>query len=74
MNSIPWLVDDKLKKKVVSKQQKKYIQDTLKTNKNQLYLDTNMDAGHGGASGRFEAIKEIAKEYSFLLDLEGIKK
>ena len=41
---------------------------------NQLYLDTNMDAGHGGASGRFEAIKEIAKEYSFLLDLEGIKK
>jgi oligopeptidase B len=46
----------------------------LKTNNNQLYLDTNMDAGHGGASGRFEAIKEIAKEYSFLLDLEGIKK
>lgn len=46
----------------------------LKTDNNQLYLDTNMDAGHGGASGRFEAIKEIAKEYSFLLDLEGIKK
>jgi oligopeptidase B len=33
-----------------------------------------MDAGHGGASGRYEAIKEIAKEYSFLLDLEGIKR
>ena len=46
----------------------------LKTNSNQLYLDTNMDSGHGGASGRFEAIKEITKEYSFLLDLEGIKK
>ncbi len=46
----------------------------FKTNNNQLYLDTNMEAGHGGASGRFEAIKEIAKEYSFLLDLEGIKK
>ena len=46
----------------------------FKTNDSQLYLDTNMDAGHGGASGRFEAIKEIAKEYSFLLDLEGIKK
>jgi len=46
----------------------------LKTDNNKLYLDTNMDAGHGGASGRFEAIKEIAKEYSFLLDLEGIKK
>lgn len=38
-----------------------------------LYLDTNMEAGHGGASGRFEALKEVAKEYSFLLDLEGIK-
>ncbi|MDI1317933.1 S9 family peptidase [Flavobacterium sp.] len=46
----------------------------LKTNNNQLYLDTNMEAGHGGASGRFEAIREIAKEFSFLLDLEGIKK
>jgi oligopeptidase B len=46
----------------------------LKTDSNQLYLDTNMDAGHGGASGRFESLKEIAKEYSFLLDLEGIKK
>lgn len=39
-----------------------------------LYLDTNMDAGHGGASGRFEALKELAKEFSFLLDLEKIKK
>lgn len=46
----------------------------LKTDNNKLYLDTNMEAGHGGASGRFEAIKEIAKEFSFLLDLEGIKK
>ncbi|MEY4432046.1 MAG: hypothetical protein RLZZ44_176, partial [Bacteroidota bacterium] len=39
-----------------------------------LYLNTNMDAGHGGASGRFESIKELAKEYAFLLDLEKIKK
>jgi oligopeptidase B len=39
-----------------------------------LFLNTNMDAGHGGASGRFEAIKELAKEYAFLLDLEEIKK
>jgi oligopeptidase B len=46
----------------------------LRTNNNQLYLDTNMDVGHGGASGRFEALKEIAKEFSFLLDLEGIKR
>lgn len=45
-----------------------------KTDNNLLFLDTNMDAGHGGASGRFEALKEVAKEYAFLLDLEGIKK
>jgi len=45
----------------------------LKTDKNKLYLDTNMEAGHGGASGRFEAIKEIAKEFTFLLDLEKIE-
>jgi oligopeptidase B len=45
-----------------------------KTDKNILVLDTNMDAGHGGASGRFEALKELAKEFSFLLDLEKIKK
>lgn len=44
---------------------------TLKTNDKQLFLDTNMEAGHGGASGRFEALKETAKEYAFLLDLEG---
>ena len=43
----------------------------LRTNQNALYLDTNMDTGHGGASGRFEALKEVAKEYAFLLDLEG---
>ncbi|MFL9832218.1 S9 family peptidase [Flavobacterium sp. ST-87] len=49
----------------------------LRVNKKEdtvLYLDTNMDAGHGGASGRFEALKELAKEFSFLLDLEKIKK
>ncbi|TPD70629.1 S9 family peptidase [Flavobacterium microcysteis] len=46
---------------------------TMKTDKNLLFLDTNMDAGHGGASGRFEALKELAKEFSFLLDLEGIE-
>ena len=46
----------------------------MKTDDSLLFLDTNMDAGHGGASGRFEAIKELAKEYSFLLDLEKIEK
>jgi len=45
----------------------------LKTNSKLLFLDTNMDAGHGGASGRFEALKDLAKEFSFLLDLEKIK-
>ena len=44
----------------------------MKTDKNVLFLDTNMDAGHGGASGRFEALKELAKEFAFLLDLENI--
>ncbi|MEM8847709.1 MAG: S9 family peptidase [Bacteroidota bacterium] len=43
----------------------------MKTNDNLLFLDTNMEAGHGGASGRFESLKETAKEYSFILDLEG---
>lgn len=47
---------------------------TKKTDKNILLLNTNMDAGHGGASGRFEQLKETAKEFSFLLDLEGIEK
>ncbi len=46
----------------------------MKTDNSILFLDTNMDAGHGGASGRFEAIKELAKEFSFLLDLEKIEK
>lgn len=46
----------------------------LKTDNNAIYLDTNMYAGHGGASGRFEALKELAKEFAFLLDLEKIKK
>lgn len=45
----------------------------MKTNDKQLYLDTNMEAGHGGASGRFEALKEVAKEFAFMFDLEGIK-
>jgi len=41
---------------------------------NKLFLNTNMDTGHGGSSGRFEAIRDLSKEYSFLLDLENIHK
>jgi len=42
----------------------------LKTDKNLLFLDTNMEAGHGGASGRFDSLKETAKMYTFFLALE----
>lgn len=41
----------------------------LKTDSNQLYFSINMDAGHGGASGRFESLKEVAQEYSFIINL-----
>ncbi|MBA64275.1 MAG: oligopeptidase B [Candidatus Marinimicrobia bacterium] len=40
---------------------------------NKLYLHMQMDAGHGGKSGRFRRYKEVALEYAFLLDLAGIK-
>ena len=44
---------------------------TLKTNNTVLFLDTNMEAGHSGASGRFDTLKDVAKEYTFILQLEG---
>jgi len=46
----------------------------MKTDDNILIMDCNMETGHGGASGRFESLKETAKEYAFLFMLEGIKK
>ena len=44
----------------------------LKTDKNPLYLKTEMDYGHGGASGRFEGFKEVVLEYAFMLDELGM--
>ena len=43
-----------------------------KTGKNVLLLQTNMKFGHGGASGRFDYLKDIALNYAFLFALEGI--
>jgi oligopeptidase B len=45
----------------------------LRANNNLLLLNCNMDVGHGGSSGRFESLKEIALEYAFLFKLENIK-
>jgi oligopeptidase B len=41
-----------------------------KTDSNVIFLHTNMNTGHGGASGRFDSLKEVAKDYAFLLQLE----
>ena len=45
-----------------------------KTDNNVLLLKTNMEFGHGGASGRFDYLKDVALAYSFLFALEGIVK
>ena len=45
---------------------------SIKTGKNILYLHANMDAGHGGKSGRFRRYREVALEYAFMFDLVGI--
>lgn len=44
---------------------------TLKTNQNLLLLHTNMDAGHTGSSGRFQHLKEVAREYAFIFHVLG---
>jgi oligopeptidase B len=44
----------------------------LKTDANPLLLRVNMEAGHGGASGRYDFLKEIAFSYAFVLGVVGI--
>ena len=44
-----------------------------KTDSNLLLLKTNMEAGHGGKSGRFARLKDVALRYAFFLDLAGIR-
>lgn len=45
----------------------------LKTDDHQLLLHCDMEAGHGGASGRFKRLKDVALEYAFMLNLLGIR-
>ena len=45
---------------------------SIKAGENILYLHTNMDAGHGGKSGRFRRFREVALEYAFMFNLVGI--
>ncbi|MDZ8050289.1 MAG: S9 family peptidase [Aulosira sp. ZfuVER01] len=46
----------------------------LKTDNNILLLKTNMGAGHSGASGRYESLRELAFEYTFILERLGLNK
>lgn len=45
----------------------------MKTDDNKLLLHTNMGAGHGGSSGRFDYLKDIAMEYAFVVDALGLR-
>jgi oligopeptidase B len=45
---------------------------TLKTDQNPLLFKINMSAGHGGKSGRFNALEEEAERFVFMLKLMGI--
>jgi len=45
----------------------------MKTDRNRLMLRTNMEAGHGGSSGRYKRWRDVAFEWAFLLDLAGVR-
>jgi oligopeptidase B len=45
-----------------------------RTDDNRLIMITNMDAGHGGASGRYRQYEETAREYAFMVDLAGLER
>ena len=45
---------------------------TMKTDRNPLLLHTNMGAGHGGASGRYDHLREVAFEFAWLMSQVGI--
>jgi len=47
---------------------------TLKTDGNVLLLKTNMSAGHGGSSGRYDSLREVAFDYAFMLTQMGIER
>jgi oligopeptidase B len=46
----------------------------MKTDSNPLYLKTNMAGGHGGSSGRYNRLREVAFRYAFVLDAVGLAK
>ena len=46
----------------------------MKTDDNLLVMHVNMEAGHGGKSGRFRRYREVALEYAFMFNLVGIKR
>jgi oligopeptidase B len=73
----PMLVDTSLHdSQVMYWEPAKYVAKlrTLKTDLNPLLLKTNMKAGHGGASGRYDFLKELAFTYAFILGVLGITK